>query len=459
MTPEKKDTLPAACQKVLLPSKAFLNKKFTYSGHTYGDIFQMAAGFKRLLGQNSVPKPVCLCTTNKAVLAASLIASLYSACDIILPYAFSSHALMEVREATGFEIAIADPDHPEDMPGVEMINPDVADISYLHAEDLRDFDNTFLKLFTGGSTGKPRVWPKSPRNLLAETIYLCQKFQLSSRDLFVSTVPPHHIYGLLFSILAPFASRACVMPDVYAFPQEIISTVNRCKATILISIPIHYRSLHLDNLSMPSLKMAFSSAGFLDRSDASHFLKKTSVGIYEIYGSTETGGVAMRNIKEGKESWQPADLLDWRLSGQRLAVRSDFISREIEKDADGFFVTGDEAQPEKDNRFILLGRVDGIVKIAGKRVDLMEIQNKIKGLPTVLDAAVIALPADSGREHILAALVACKLSDMELRKMMMEKLDSYAVPRRIKIVQAIKRSATGKIERRRLEQIFSDEEK
>ncbi|PKN81752.1 MAG: hypothetical protein CVU51_13830, partial [Deltaproteobacteria bacterium HGW-Deltaproteobacteria-1] len=209
------------------------------------------------------------------------------------------------------------------------------------------------------------------------------------------------------------------------------------KATVLVSVPIHYRSLKVDNLSVPSLRIAFSSSGVLNRSDATHFLKKTGLGINEIYGSTETGGIASRSVSENTDAWKPADVVSWRLSGKRLAVRSDFVSIEMEKDREGFCVTGDEVQLDKNDRFLLLGRADGIVKVAGKRVDLLEVQNKIQTLPTVRDAVVIALPADKGRESVIAALVACELTEIQLRKMILEKLEPFAMPRRIKPVKSI----------------------
>ena len=56
----------------------------------------------------------------------------------------------------------------------------------------------------------------------------------------------------------------------------------------------------------------------------------------------------------------------------------------MERDADGFCLTGDEAREDKNSRFVLLGRADGIVKVAGKRVDLLDVQNKVKILPTLV---------------------------------------------------------------------------
>jgi acyl-coenzyme A synthetase/AMP-(fatty) acid ligase len=458
MTDAKKDTFIGLYEKILTPSKNVCRKEFTFSGYSYGDVLELAAGLKKNLARRGGEKSLCLCTTNKAVTAACVLASLAGCCKLILPYAFSAHAMAEMYDATGFNFAIAD--HPEEMPdGVEIITPLPAAMENIKPGSIRNPDEPFLSLFTGGSTGKPKVWSKSPRNLLAEAFYLKEKFALSEKDLFIATVPPYHIYGLLFSILVPLVAYARVLPDIYTFPQEIISTANKHKASVLVSVPIHYRAMKVDNLLVPSLKAAFSSSGALDRSDSLYFYKKTGLGITEIYGSTETGGIAARSISEQTDSWKAFDIVSWKLTGSRLSVKSDFASPEMERDRDGFCLTGDEAREDKGNRFVLLGRADGIVKVAGKRVDLLDVQNKIKTLPTVSDAVVVALPTDKGRESVIAAVVACDLTETHLKKLLMDLLEPYAVPRRVKMVSSITRTAAGKIDRRRIEKLFLTENK
>ena len=455
MTDTKKDSFINLYKKILTPTKTIYHKDFTFSGYSYGDVFELAAGLKKTLALRDGEKTLCLCTTNKVVAAACILASLAGFCKLILPYSFSSHALAEMYDAAGFDFAITD--HPEEMPaGVEIITPFPASIENIKPELIRHPDEPFLRLFTGGSTGKQKVWSKSPRNLFAEAFYLKQIFALSDKDLFVATVPPYHIYGLLFSVLVPLVANASVLPDIYTFPQEIISTINKHKATVLVSVPIHYRALKVDNLSVPSLKVAFSSSGVLNRPDGLHFLKKTGLGITEIYGSTETGGIAARCISQYTDSWKAFNIVNWKLVGSRLSVKSDFASPEMEQDADGFCLTGDEARKDKDNSFVLLGRADGVVKVAGKRVDLLDVQNKIKTLLTVSDAVVVALPTEKGRENVIAAVVACDLTETHLKKLLMDMLEPYAIPSRVKIVSSIARTATGKIDRRRIEQLLDD---
>jgi acyl-coenzyme A synthetase/AMP-(fatty) acid ligase len=84
------------------------------------------------------------------------------------------------------------------------------------------------------------------------------------------------------------------------------------------------------------------------------------------------------------------------------------------------------------------------------------VQNKIKTLPTVSDVVVVALPTEKGRESVIAAVVACDLTETHLKKLLTDMLEPYAVPRRVKIVSSIARTATGKIDRRRIEQLFVD---
>jgi long-chain acyl-CoA synthetase len=87
------------------------------------------------------------------------------------------------------------------------------------------------------------------------------------------------------------------------------------------------------------------------------------------------------------------------------------------------------------------------------------VQNKIRTLPTVRDAIVVSLPAEKGRESVIGAVVACDLTETHLKKLLMDMLEPYAIPRRVKIVSSIATNATGKIDRRRIEQLLLADKK
>ncbi|MCX5843613.1 MAG: acyl-CoA synthetase, partial [Deltaproteobacteria bacterium] len=260
---------------------------------------------------------------------------------------------------------------------------------------------------------------------------------------------------LLFSVLIPFVSSARVLDGVYTFPGEILRTAAEHRASILVSVPIHYRILKSDDLQQHNFRMAFSSAGVLDKGDAAYFHEKTGLDIIEIYGSTETGGVATRRRLRDGESWRPLDTVAWKVLDERLRVKSDFISPTLPRDAEGFFVTADCAEADGIQSFILQGRADDIIKIGGKRVDLASVQAKIKRIPGVRDAVVVSLPTGKGRQNELAALVATDIDALQLRKHIAAVSELYAVPKRIIVTKEIPVTSTGKYDRAGIERLLA----
>lgn len=427
------------------------SRQFVVNGRTYGEVYQLAGGIQRLCknsgDENSI---VCLCTEDKALIAAALIASAAGGPRLVLPFSFSRPAVEEILDNIPVRFILADrmgdfPSSPEVMTALTL--PE----SPLSLNSWRDPDEPFLKLFTGGSTGKPKMWDKTPRNMLAEALHLSCKFGISSEDIFLATVSPLHIYGLLFSVLLPLVASACVLAPVFNFPREIMTAAKEYRASILIGIPAHYRVLRAEDLQRYDLRMAFSSAGTLDKEDSLYFSAKTGLEITEIFGSTETGGLATRRRSQDGDSWRPLAPVDCRADKGMLRVRSAFIHSGLPRDTEGFFVTSDRVDFKDNNRFILMGRADDIVKVAGKRVDLAAVQIKIKQIPNVMDAVVISLPTRKGRQNELAALVATHLTLPELRRRIAAVSETYAAPKRIVIVNEIPLTSSGKYDRTKIE--------
>ena len=106
-----------------------------------------------------------------------------------------------------------------------------------------------------------------------------------------------------------------------------------------------------------SLRLAFSSAGMLDAADNAAFSRHNKTGVVEVYGSTETGGIATRNMAQGEEFFTPFPTIDWKICEHRLAVRSPYISPELPVDKKGFFTTNDRIEAVGTKSFALKGRI------------------------------------------------------------------------------------------------------
>ena len=435
------------------------SREFIVNGITYEEIYRLAAGIKGLNPSSDNSRNlICLCTDDKAIIAASIIASLAGGPLLILPYAFSKQAIDEVCSSLSPSVLLADR-HGDFPPGYPVITPAMLNATSLSFEGLISPDDPFLMLFTGGSTGKPQVWSKTPRNLLAEAQYQSNKYGINRDDIFLSTVPPQHIYGLLFSILMPLICSSRVLEGTYSFPREIFRAAQEHNATILVGIPPCYRVMKTDDLQRHNLRLAFSSAGALREEDAKYFFDKTDLGITEIYGSTETGGVATRTHPINDESWTSIDPVEWKISDGRLLVRSPFLSPTLPRCIDGFFITADHADYEGDHKFILRGRVDDIIKIGGKRVDLAAVQDKLKHIKGVRDAVVVSYLAENGRQNEIAALVVSDLDTSQLRHQMAATSEAYAIPRRIVAVTEIPVTSTGKYDRKEIDLILKSKKK
>jgi acyl-coenzyme A synthetase/AMP-(fatty) acid ligase len=263
-------------------------------------------------------------------------------------------------------------------------------------------------------------------------------------------VPALHIYGLLYSVLAPVIASAAISAQGPSFPREIADVVDDSRATVLISVPVHYRAMKETGVFCRGLRLAFSSAGPLDAGDADAFFQQTGTGVFEIYGSTETGGIAARCRAHGEQVLHPFSPVDWKIDSGHLHVRSPFLSPELPTDAQGYFRTADRAAEATGDGFTILGRADGVVKVGGKRVDTEEIRDRIRRFPGVCEAVVMALSTESGRQSILGALVEGDINAAALRRHLVDHLAPYAVPRRIRVVEKIPVTPAGKFDRERV---------
>jgi acyl-coenzyme A synthetase/AMP-(fatty) acid ligase len=431
--------------KRLMTAAGRADRTFLLPGATYGQVHAMAAQLRRTMAE--APGAVCLCAENRAVTAAALIAALHTGRPLLLPYAASAAALRQLHRQIAFAVAVMDREIP--LPyGVVPVFPGPGESAPAEtAFCVPAPDTEWVRLFTGGSTGRPRIWSKTVENLAGEAAHLVQAYGFGPEDRIVATVPAFHIYGLLYSVLAPLIAGAAVSAHAPSFPREIADAGKTVDATVLISVPVHYRAMRETGVYCRHLRAAFSSAGPLDAIDAEAFHEKTGTGITEIYGSTETGGIAARCRAAGQRSLHPFPVVQWRTASGRLCVRSAFLSPELPTDAEGFFRTADRAAESDEGGFLLLGREDGVVKMAGKRVDTEEIREQIRSFAGVRDAFVAAFSVDTGRGTELGALVEGEVDPSALRRHLIGRLPPHAVPRRLRAVKKIPVTAAGKFDR------------
>ena len=305
-----------------------------------------------------------------------------------------------------------------------------------------------LVMFTSGSSGEPLAVPKNLRQLDAEVSALEALFGATLADAEIAgTVSQQHIYGLLFRVLWPLVSGRIFHAQRLATPEQI-AAIPGTTAIALISSPAHLKRLP-DSIAWQHISKrlcaVFSSGGPLPVDAAAsveQLLQQTPI---EVFGSTETGGIAMR--QGSGEPWRALPGVQWQLVDERLQIRSAHLP------GDAWYTTADRARAAGQG-FELLGRVDRIAKIEERRISLTAIEQALTESGYLSDAralvltgdrakvAVVVVPNELGRtfltEHGHDAMA------QHLRRSLQGRIDAIAVPKRWRIVDALPSNAQGK---------------
>lgn len=429
----------------------------TFCGqNTYADIHAMA---RTILDQcpatGNQQGYLAVSTTDRAVTAAAIIARLAGGPILILPHDISDGALMDLASDPEHTWVVADPGRtvPDCFKSLAVTTDD----RFYNTAPLTvaiDSNAPLLKLYTGGSTGKPAIWTKTVANIMGEALFQVKTHDICQDDVVVATVPPYHIYGLLFSVAAPMLAGARVADRTCGFPHEIINLVTDTAATVLVSVPAHYRALNGHDFPDHGLRLAFSSAGVLDETDERDFRQRNNVPVMEVYGSTETGGIAFRCRGRDETFFSPFHVIEARIAQETLKIRSPFVSPEIIRDDLGFYLVPDRVKLCPGNTFAILGRSDTVVKIAGIRVDLDQVRSVLKTMDGVSDALVLTKPVSRGRAFDICALVEGDCTQTDIRQFLAGRLEAVAHPRRIKVVDHMPMTRSGKYDRTGVAALF-----
>jgi acyl-coenzyme A synthetase/AMP-(fatty) acid ligase/3-hydroxymyristoyl/3-hydroxydecanoyl-(acyl carrier protein) dehydratase len=329
-----------------------------------------------------------------------------------------------------------------------------ADLSGTLAADL-----PALVVFTSGSTGAAQAIPKKLSQLASEVATLEALFGAGVVDdgaAVLATVSHQHIYGLLFKVLWPLSSGRPIHAISINYPEELAPAM-AAGPCMLVASPAHLKRLpgHLDwRGAARMLRAVFSSGGPLPPETAyatGQLLGKVPV---EVYGSSETGGVAWRRRSAGADdSWLPFPTVAWRIADEDGAL--EVCSPHLPDD--NWLALADRAARSGERRFLLLGRNDRIVKIEEKRVSLGGMEAALVASGLAAEARVILCEPAAGERQKLAAFVVPaaqgravldaggKLAlNGRLREALAGAVEAVALPRRWRYLDQMPVNAQGK---------------
>jgi len=277
---------------------------------------QVRLAAQRLVGELSNRSgEVVLHTTSLSAFAAGLLGARIAGLDVILP----AHGGAEYLRTIGDGLPLIG-DQPSQHPDAICIS--IPDDALAEASvDLRSAHDLHLTFYTSGSTAEPKPVHKSIRQLDDEAEILATVWPGAPRQTVMSTVPHHHIYGLLFRLFWPVRINATSHDRTYAYWETIAAQMSKGGPAALVSSPAHLGRIPGGVTCRPTL--VFSSGGPLPLAAAS--ASSISLGTWpvEVLGSTETGGVGWRTQQDRNAVWQPLPEVAVSLSAAgELQVRS-----------------------------------------------------------------------------------------------------------------------------------------
>ena len=324
-----------------------------------------------------------------------------------------------------------------------------------------DINKQLFTIFTSGSSGQAKAITKSLRQFQTEIETLENYWGQQLADAQVlATVSHQHIYGLLFRVLWPLAARRCFHSDMYLSPEPLLKRAKDI-STCWVASPAQLK--RLDELTpwqdISALSTVFSSGGDLPLATAQQIHQHSQQKVIEVYGSSETGGIAWRQSVDNA-AWTLFDKMTITISKGHIAhLASPYL---LSLDA---FALDDIIEPINQNQFILLGRKDRIVKIEEKRLSLDELEQSLNTSLWVTQSHTLVLKGT--RDKIAAVTV---LSDLaieqlqlqgrsqlikQIRQHLSNRFESVVLPRKWLFIQALPYTAQGKINQQLLTELLS----
>jgi acyl-coenzyme A synthetase/AMP-(fatty) acid ligase len=298
-------------------------------------------------------------------------------------------------------------------------------------------------VFTSGSTGAPLPYRKTWGCLVRCVRDEAAELGLldGARHTLIGTVPAQHMYGFESTVLVALQSANAFLAERPFYPADVCAAINAApRPRALVTTPVHLRALVAAELELPPLDLIVSATAPLSQELARLAESKFGARLLEIYGSTETGQIALRRTAQSAafRLWPGVRL---RADNGQVYAHGGHVEQ-MTPMCDVLEITGDR-------EFVLHGRSADLVNVAGKRSSFGSLNAQLNAIPGVEDGAFFLRDADGGGvtgiTRLAAVVVAPGLSVGALMKHLRRRVDAVFLPRPLLIVDRLPRNATGKL--------------
>jgi acyl-coenzyme A synthetase/AMP-(fatty) acid ligase len=306
-------------------------------------------------------------------------------------------------------------------------------------------------VFTSGSTGQPvpneKSWGGLVRGAAAELARLSMHVYPGMAVL--GTVPPQHMYGLESTVLMVLQGGLVLHAGRPFYPADIKAELAALpRPRCLVTTPIHLRALLAESTALPQLDFLLCATAPMPPQLAIAAEKRFVAPLYEIYGCTEAGQVATRRTVE-TVTWSALPGVQLRQDPHGTWVRGGHVETEV--------LLHDVIELRGNGKFMLHGRTQDLVNIAGKRTSLANLNYHLNSIPGVRDGVFVMPEHDAGAvSRPMAFVVAPGLTSAMVMEALRERIDAAFLPRPLRLLACLPRNDTGKLSREDMRRLQTD---
>jgi len=330
-------------------------------------------------------------------------------------------------------------------------------------------------ILTSGTTGPPRGAARSGATV-ADAVAALSMVPLRARETTVIAAPVFHAWGLGHLSLGMLLGSTVVLQRRFD-PDRVLQAVQEHRATVLVVVPVLLEQLveaaRSGRHDTSSLRVIASSGSALPGDLARRVQEVFGPVLHNLYGSTEVAyaavatpedlaadprtagrpphGVTLRVVDDrGQEV--PAGTPGRIFVGSGLAFGG-YTDGSDKDRLDGLVSTGDLGVVDRAGRLTVLGRDDDMVVIGGENVYPQQVEDALAEDPSVAEVAVVDEPDEVYGVRLVAHVVPAPGATVDpehLQERVRSSLARFAVPREVRLLDALPRNATGKVLRTQL---------
>jgi 2,3-dihydroxybenzoate-AMP ligase/mycobactin salicyl-AMP ligase len=367
--------------------------------------------------------------------------------------------------------------------------------SLIDGIDLKKYPKDYLQSFkpdpneichlmpTGGTTGVPKLVPRTHNDFLCNVEYRAKAWERSPRDVTLIATPLSHNMAIEVSMNPSFLTGGKVVAIPSTRSREILEAIQKERITTMILAVAQVQQIidfpELDQYDLSSLQVIATGGSHMPSELIKKIYEKLKCKFYNVYGSSE-GPCTQTRYEDPEEvvfhtvGWPVCPYDEFKLvdsSGRELPrgqegeliVRGPCIFRGYYKSEsenreaftpDGFYRTGDLAKFDPEGRLIITGRRKDIIIRGGEKISAKEVEELISGHPKVMQVAAVGMPDSVFGEKVCVFITPKKgdtVSFEEILSYLKEKKTSvFYLPERMEIVEEMPLTNVGKIDKIRL---------